>query len=58
MFTHFSFFEVRNNIGDAEIAELESLFRHLCRFDAYANKNDKAKGCEVLGKVGHRFRIS
>lgn len=54
MFTHFSFFEVWNNISDAEIVELEGLFRHLYRFDANANKLNKAKGYKVLANVRRR----
>jgi hypothetical protein len=54
MFTHLSFFEVWNNIGDAEIVELEGLFRHLYRFDANANKLPKAKAYKVLGNVRRR----
>lgn len=54
MFTHFSFFEVWNNISDAEIVELEGLFRHLYRYDANANKLNKAKGYKSLSKVRSR----
>jgi hypothetical protein len=58
MFTHFSFFEVWNNISDAEIVELEGLFRHLYRFDANANKLNKAKGYKMLGNVRRRTEHS
>lgn len=54
MFTHFSFFEVWNNVSDAEIIELEGLFRHLYRFDAKANKLNKAKGFRSLINVRRR----
>jgi hypothetical protein len=35
--THFSVFEVWDNISAEEIAELEGLFRHLFRWDSKAN---------------------
>lgn len=36
--THFSVFEVWENIRDEEIAELEGLFRHVYRKDSQANR--------------------
>ena len=36
--THFSAFEVWDNIRDEEIVELEGLFRHLYRKDSRANE--------------------
>lgn len=35
--THFSIFEVHDNISSAEVEELEGLFRHIFRFDEKAN---------------------
>ena len=35
--THFSVFEVWDNVRDEEIMELEGLFRHLYRWDSRAN---------------------
>ncbi|WP_187300061.1 GIY-YIG nuclease family protein [Endozoicomonas montiporae] len=35
--THFSYFEVWDNITDTEIQELEGLFRQLYRFDSRSN---------------------
>ncbi len=35
--SHFSYYEVWDNIGDIEIQELEGLFRQLYRFDSRAN---------------------
>jgi len=49
--THFSIFEVWDNITDAEIEELEGLFRHLYRFDSRANRLNKQKGYQKLNKV-------
>jgi len=37
LWTHFSAFEVWDNIRDEEIVELEGLFRHLYRKDSRAN---------------------
>ncbi len=39
--THFSYYEVWDNISDAEISELEGLFRQLYRFDRKANRLNK-----------------
>ena len=36
--THFSIFEVWENIRDTELEELEGLFRHVYRKDAVANR--------------------
>ena len=51
LWTHFSAFEVWDNITEAEIEELEGLFRHLFRFDAAANRLNKQKGYKKLGRV-------
>lgn len=52
--THFSVFEVWDNISDAEIAELEGLFRHLYRFDSKANSLNKQKAYSKLVQVRKR----
>lgn len=57
LWTHFSAFEVWNNISDAEIAELEGLFRHLYRYDSRANKLNKQKGYKALGLVRRRSEV-
>jgi len=49
--THFSVFEVWNNITDPEIEELEGLFRHLYKRDSRANKLNKQKGYQKMNKV-------
>ena len=41
--THFSLYEVWDNIRQDEIAELEGLFRHIYRFDFHANRLNIAK---------------
>lgn len=49
--THFSIFEVWENISDTEIAELEGLFRHLYRYDTKANKNNHQKAYAKLRRL-------
>ena len=39
--THFTIFEVHDNITDQEIKELEGLFRHMYRKDSRANKYNR-----------------
>lgn len=51
LWTHFSVFEVWDNIREDEIEELEGLFRHLFRFDAKANRLNKQKGYKKLGHI-------
>jgi hypothetical protein len=51
LWTHFSVFEVWDNIGEAEIEELEGLFRHLFKFDPKANSLNKQKGYKKLRKI-------
>ena len=51
LWTHFSVFEVWDNITDAEIEELEGLFRHLYKKDSRANKLNKQKGFQKMNKV-------
>jgi hypothetical protein len=49
--THFSVFQVWENIREEEIRELEGLFRHIYRYDTKANKLNKQRGFKKLGKV-------
>ena len=51
LWTHFSFFEVWDNIQDQEIAELEGLFRHLYRFDSRANNLNAQKAHKPLMRL-------
>ena len=46
--THFSIFEVWDNISAEEIAELEGLFRHLYRWDSKANTLNLQKSYRPL----------
>jgi hypothetical protein len=49
--THFSVFEVWDNVRDDEIVELEGLFRHLYRRDSKANSLNKQR------KFGRAFKV-
>jgi hypothetical protein len=49
--THFSAFEVWDNIREEEIRELEGLFRHIYQKHNGVNKLNKQKGFKKLGKV-------
>jgi hypothetical protein len=49
--THFSIFEVHDNIAEQQIAGLEALFRHIYRRDPAANRLNKQRGSDQLRKV-------
>lgn len=49
--THFSVFEVWDNITEAEVAELEGLFRHIYRKDPTVNRINQQRGFRKLKKV-------
>lgn len=51
LWTHFSAYAVWENISEAEIEELEGLFRHLFRFDSKANRLNKQKGYKKLNRI-------
>jgi hypothetical protein len=51
LWTHFSVFEVWNNILEAEVAELEGLFRHIYRRDTKANRVNLQRSFKKLRKV-------
>jgi hypothetical protein len=51
MWTHFSAYEVWENITEDEITELEGLFRAIYRKDSKANRLNKQKGFKKLRKV-------
>ncbi len=46
--THFSVFEVWDNIRDEEVRELEGLFRHLYRYDSQASPLNAARSYKAL----------
>lgn len=49
--SHFSYYEVWDNISDLEIRELEGLFRQLYRFDKRANSLNKQQTHRPLIKL-------
>ncbi len=49
--THFSVYQVWDNIREDEVRELEGLFRHLYRYDHRANKLNKQRGFKKLNQV-------
>lgn len=51
LWTHFSVFEVWDNIRDEEVAELEGLFRHIYRYDSVANKLNLQRGFKLMRSV-------
>lgn len=48
LWTHFSAFEVWDNIREEEIQELEGIFRHIYRKDSKANRLNKQRGYNKL----------
>ena len=44
LWTHFSVFQVWDNISAQEVEELEGLFRHIYRYDTQANQLNAQKG--------------
>ena len=51
LWTHFSVFQVWDNIRDDEVAELEGLFRHIYRKDARANTLNVQRRFKPLRKL-------
>lgn len=51
LFTHCSIFEVWDNITEAEVEELEGLFRHFYRFDSRASALNRQRSYKKLKKV-------
>jgi hypothetical protein len=51
LWTHFSAFEVWENIREEEVRELEGLFRHIYRKDIRANRLNRQRGFWKLRKV-------
>ena len=51
LWTHFSIFEVWDNISSEEVSELEGLFRHIYRKDARANKLNRQKSFRNLKRI-------
>jgi hypothetical protein len=51
LWTHFSVFEVWDNITENEIVELEGLFRHIYRKDTQANRVNRQRSFKKLRQV-------
>jgi hypothetical protein len=51
LWSHFSIFEVWDNIREEEVEELEGLFRHLFKKDSKANSLNKQKEYKKLESV-------
>lgn len=51
LWTHFSFFEVFDNVRDEEIEELEGILRHLYRRDTRASSLNLQRSYRKLTKV-------
>lgn len=51
LWTHYSAFEVWDNIREGEVEELEGLFRHLYRWDSQANSLNKQRSYKPLTLV-------
>ncbi len=51
LWSHFSIFEVWDNIRDDEIRELEGLFRQIYKDDSRANKLNIQKGFKKLKRI-------
>jgi len=51
LWSHFSVFEVRDNISEAGIAELEGLFRQIYRRDSRANRLNAQRTRQPLKNV-------
>ena len=51
LWSHFSVYEVWDNITEAEISELEGLFRHIYRYDAKANRINVQRTFKKLEKI-------
>lgn len=49
--THFSIFEVWDNIREEEIKELEGIFRHIYKDDTRANRLNRQRGFKKLKKI-------
>ena len=49
--THFSFFEVHDNVRNEEIRELEGILRHIFRKDPNAMRLNMARGYKALKRL-------
>jgi len=51
IWTHFSIYEVWDNIREEEIRELEGIFRHIYRLNSRANRLNKQRTFKKLKKI-------
>jgi hypothetical protein len=51
IWSHFSIFQVWENVGEEEVQELEGLFREIYRKDRRANRFNKQKKCRKIRDV-------
>lgn len=51
LWTHFSAFEVWDNISNDEVSELEGLFRHIYKLDSKANRLNIQRGFKKLRQI-------
>ncbi len=58
MWTHFSVYEVWDNIREEEVEELEGLFRHIYQYDSKANSLNSQKGYKKLRRVTKQTAIA
>ncbi len=56
LWTHFSAFEVWDNIREEEVIELEGIFRHIFRRDTRANSLNKQRSFKKLDKIGQQTK--
>jgi len=49
--THYSFFEVHDNITREEILELESLLLHIFKYDSRVELANVQRGSKILGRL-------
>jgi hypothetical protein len=56
LWSHFSAFEVWDNIREEEVRELEGLFRHIYRKDTRANRLNRQRGFKKLSQVRRESR--
>lgn len=54
LWTHFSVYEVWDNVRDDEVAELEGLFRHFYRLDPVAAELNRQRGFKPMSQVRRR----
>lgn len=54
LWTHFSVYEVWDNITESEVEELEGLFRHIYRRDPRANRVNQQRSFKKMRKIRQR----